>query len=430
MLRKIQCIAQRETDSYNNYFPWEHRSKFDEHIRYLDGTVNEILQLSAVNVSNKYQNNGIYICNVSNGIPDYHRNAFQQGRMFVEFEGPPVFVAYNKRFQVSTKESAITIIIDVYSSSKITCHHITEVSSISSAKDMDVAINPILIKEIFHGANITLNGTEIVFVLNGLNAGGFHSFNVTVCNIHGQSSFVVNSSSFVNDSSEEKALSSERIINIALLIVILVLVAGIGIYVRYIKQRHGKRVITAINIRTAERNADENQHYAEIIEEDSILTPPQGNNTQIISETDRIVAENSNTTALSDEHSSASSNTDMDASENLDDGYEKPYTTLVAYNGGEDEHVYRKTKQNWTYENLTSFENATFGHSVEFKEQEFSLGETKPNVYANEGQESANMHYGENYSKETDDDFQRSNVYKQMETTEYINLSLKQQSLK
>ncbi|CAC5368462.1 unnamed protein product [Mytilus coruscus] len=117
----------------------------------------------------------------------------------------------------------------------------------------------------------------------------------------------------------------------------------------------------------------------------------KGNNTQIISETDRIVVENSNTTALSDEHSAASSNTDINAPENLDDGYGKPYTTLVANNGCEYEHIYRKTKQNWTYENSTPFKNATFGHSVEFTEQGFSLDKTKTNVYANEGQESANM---------------------------------------
>ncbi|CAC5424852.1 unnamed protein product [Mytilus coruscus] len=346
MLKEIQCIAHGEPDSYN-YFPWEHRSQFDEHIRYLGETADKNRQLPEVKVSNTYQNTGFYICKVLNSIPDYHRNFLQQGRVYVEFEGPPVFAANNKQFQEITKESAIKLKVNVYSSSQITCHNITEVGSVSLTKTIGVTTRHILIKETFHGAIVTLNGTEIAFVLNGLNAGELHSFNVTVCNIYGQCSFVIKSKYF-------------------------------------------------------------------------------GNNTQIISENFGIVAENSNTctAVLSDKHSSASSNTDINASEDLDDGYEKPYTTLVANHGEKDEHVYHKTKQKWTYENSITFKNATFEHSVEF-----SLDKTKTNVYANEGQESANMDYRENdsnMSKKTDDDFQRSNVYKQKETIEYINLSIKQ----
>lgn len=36
------------------------------------------------------------------------------------------------------------------------------------------------------------------------------------------------------------------------------------------------RMITAISIQTAERTVDETPHYAEVIEEDMILTLPQG----------------------------------------------------------------------------------------------------------------------------------------------------------
>lgn len=36
------------------------------------------------------------------------------------------------------------------------------------------------------------------------------------------------------------------------------------------------RMITAVSIQTAERTVNENPHYTEIIEGDSILTPPPG----------------------------------------------------------------------------------------------------------------------------------------------------------
>lgn len=84
--RAIQCIPQGEPDFYN-YFQWEHRSRFNEHIRYLRATDDGKLQIRVVNVSNRYQNMGFYICNVSNGIPDNHGKVFQQGRTYVEYAG-------------------------------------------------------------------------------------------------------------------------------------------------------------------------------------------------------------------------------------------------------------------------------------------------------------------------------------------------------
>lgn len=83
MIRQFQCIAQGEPDNVT-YFRWEHKSLFNEHIRYLSATNEGILR---INESKRYQNTGFYICNVSNGIPDYHGNVFQQGRDYIEFKG-------------------------------------------------------------------------------------------------------------------------------------------------------------------------------------------------------------------------------------------------------------------------------------------------------------------------------------------------------
>lgn len=79
--REIQCVADGEPSSYH-YSKWEHQSLFNEHIRYLGGTDDGILRLPEVNLSNIYQDAGFYICNVSNGIPDYSGNFFQQGRAY------------------------------------------------------------------------------------------------------------------------------------------------------------------------------------------------------------------------------------------------------------------------------------------------------------------------------------------------------------
>ncbi|CAC5411926.1 DSCAML1 [Mytilus coruscus] len=317
--REIQCIAQGEPDSYN-YFPWEHRSQFDEHIRYLGATDSGILHLPEVNLSNRYQDTGFYICNVSNGIPNYHGNVFQQGRKYIVSE--------------------------------------------------------------------------------------------------------------VNFSSEAKVLSPEGIIItiIVFQIIIVVLVAGMGLYVRYLKQMYRKRMIAAINIQTLERNGIESAHYAEITEDNFIQTQSQGNNTHVFSTADgiRILVENRGISHLSEERSSTISENDINASEILDDGYEKPYSTLVVNDRDEDKHIYLSTTNNSTNENSTPSENAACGHSPGFTELDSSPHRTNTPIYENDCQENVKLHYFENCSYQRD--FQRPYVYKHRNQVEYINLSLKQQS--
>lgn len=82
----IQCVSKGEPHSYK-YYPWEHRSIFNEHIRYLEATDEGILRLTFTNISNRYQDTGLYICNVSNGVPDYNGNVFQKGRAYIELKG-------------------------------------------------------------------------------------------------------------------------------------------------------------------------------------------------------------------------------------------------------------------------------------------------------------------------------------------------------
>ncbi|XP_052079669.1 uncharacterized protein LOC127717851 isoform X2 [Mytilus californianus] len=299
-----------------------------------------------MNVSNIYQDTGFYICNVSNGIPDYRGNVFQLGRAYyLVSTGPPVFSGDNRRIPDNNKESKVEIKVKVYSPSEIICHHITEIGGkLVRLQNMEVRMKHILIKESFHDAIVTVNGIEITFVLHGLYSFGCRKFNVTVCNRYGQSSVYVDLQQYVSYSSEEKTVSSQGILILALLILIVILVAGMGIYFRYLKKRYKQRMITAVNIQTPERNGEESAHYAEIIEDDNIRTPSQGNNISIISTADRMVAASRNLISVFDEHSSTASENDTNAAESLDDGYEKPYTTLVENIEAEDNHVYLITK--------------------------------------------------------------------------------------
>ncbi|CAC5368456.1 unnamed protein product [Mytilus coruscus] len=234
--RDIRCLAQGEACSYH-YFKWEHKSLFNEHIRYLRGTDDGFLRLPELNVSNIYQDTGFYICNVSNGIHDYGGNLFQLGRAYYLVSiGPPVFAADNRQIKDNSKKSEVEIKVKVYSPSEIICHKITEVVGLSvRQQDVEVRMEHSLIKESFHDAIVTVN--------------------------------VKNSS--------ELSLEVTIITIIAFLIIIVVLVTGMGIYVRYLKQMYRKRIKAATNIPSPELIGDESSHYADIIEDDNILTPSQ-----------------------------------------------------------------------------------------------------------------------------------------------------------
>lgn len=85
-IRDIQCIAHGEPKNFT-FFMWEHRSLLNEHIRHLNSTEDGILQLPPINTSHRYQDTGFYTCNVSNGIPDYAGNMFQQGTGYLDSKG-------------------------------------------------------------------------------------------------------------------------------------------------------------------------------------------------------------------------------------------------------------------------------------------------------------------------------------------------------
>lgn len=103
------------------------------------------------------------------------------------------------------------------------------------------------------------------------------------------------------------------------------------------------------------------------------------------------------------DQSIATSDNDSHTSEHLDDGYERPYTTLMAHNYVEDEHVYNNTTHNSLNETSTPFSIVACKPIVGITEQ-----------YAS--QDNINTHF-------CADDGQVNSI---RNTGEYINLSLKQ----
>ncbi|CAG2232728.1 CADM4 [Mytilus edulis] len=83
-VRKLQCTATCVPTKIT-YIQWEHRSEYNEHIRYLNSTGREDIILPSTDLQFKrYQDTGIYICRVSNGIPDREGNYKQEGNGTVD----------------------------------------------------------------------------------------------------------------------------------------------------------------------------------------------------------------------------------------------------------------------------------------------------------------------------------------------------------
>ncbi|XP_052079066.1 uncharacterized protein LOC127717467 isoform X2 [Mytilus californianus] len=310
-----------------------------------------------------------------------------------------------------------------------------------------------------------------------------------------------------NQSSVKTSLSFQGIVIVVLFVIITVLGAMIGLYVRYLKQKIKRRMITPTNVPTTEASNDESAHYTEITGDDyrriilqendsltistvniigvenpdtipqfsehssassdnmdnntntsenyddGMVTPTnvpipeassdesafyteingddyrrtslQENNNPISSTVNIIGVENTDTAPQSSGHSSASSENYIDTPENYDDGYEKPYTTLVVQNHADNQHVYLTTNKLGIYENSTPFEKVACGRSFELRNNDTPTVETNPHVYENNDQENTNLSYIDNDFDKNDNDFHRSHIDQRKNEAEYINLMLK-----
>lgn len=120
-------------------------------------------------------------------------------------------------------------------------------------------------------------------------------------------------------------------------------------------------------------NLKRNNGYFLITEyQNQIISTDAGmivDNRDMLSEEQQFEFSNNNSDNL--EHTIASSDNDSGASEHIDDGYERPYTTLVANIGAEDEHIYKNTNSEatCTKDNTLTSQNATYRPSFAFTEQ-------------------------------------------------------------
>lgn len=109
-VNRIDCFPHGFPDTYT-FYRWEHQSELGEHIRFINGLGNGTLILQTL--PQRYQISGIYVCTVSNGIPDTNGNMFQKGFTSYKYQGPPLFVPENRnvKFVELYQPIAVTFLI-------------------------------------------------------------------------------------------------------------------------------------------------------------------------------------------------------------------------------------------------------------------------------------------------------------------------------
>lgn len=84
--RFILCNATGHPNNFT-YEQWEHESLLDEHIRYLSGNATGFLGLPIQKRAYRYQDTGVYICSVSNGITDTGGQLLQKEQTYIISKG-------------------------------------------------------------------------------------------------------------------------------------------------------------------------------------------------------------------------------------------------------------------------------------------------------------------------------------------------------
>lgn len=78
----MQCNPDGQPNKYT-FRRWEHKSLLDQHVRYLSGNATGFLKLPIQNETIRYQDTGMYICRVSNGVADIGGKYLSEERAYV-----------------------------------------------------------------------------------------------------------------------------------------------------------------------------------------------------------------------------------------------------------------------------------------------------------------------------------------------------------
>ncbi|CAC5416909.1 unnamed protein product [Mytilus coruscus] len=209
-----------------------------------------------------YQRNGIYMCVVSNGIPDTNGNVFQTLSTNVKYEGPPVFAPENRNVKSGVVGQSITLSFHIYSYPDIEDILIETIgrkpTNRKEIKKYNVSESTLLYTEFENLVGI--EGYEILIESEVLSIDDFQAYRITAKNRLGEDIYhfeiIDNACSENLPVSESKRRYFLILCCIATILFVYLIICHVYICVKHIKTRNQRH-------NTVEE--DENHHtYHEI----------------------------------------------------------------------------------------------------------------------------------------------------------------------
>ncbi|VDI51396.1 Hypothetical predicted protein [Mytilus galloprovincialis] len=175
---RMFCIADGNPNNYT-FNDWEHKSEFNEHIRRIHGTPKGHLIINKAQYSKENEDDGIYVCTVSNGVPNMKGKFDQKGQTSIKSIAPPVFVADNKQVQIGHFGKSVEIEIYIYD--KLNNSEVV-IKSMGTSIMIKAKIKSVQTHDTFHGVYITVPGIKYTFDLDLTSENSFTKYTVEACN--------------------------------------------------------------------------------------------------------------------------------------------------------------------------------------------------------------------------------------------------------
>ncbi|CAC5386361.1 unnamed protein product [Mytilus coruscus] len=181
----IKCIVSDEPDNYT-FIKWEHRSEFDEHIRFLISDNGGELLLPKLGNIVGLEDTGIYICSVSKDFPDKKGNITKKGKTVINLKDKPIFlcddiIRYGK---FGRKMDISAAVYTGYNITKTEVHQYIDLHSMKIDK-IRIKRTYIKVKRFFYGSKITLSAVLVSVELRMMRQEDFTNYTLKVCNIYG-----------------------------------------------------------------------------------------------------------------------------------------------------------------------------------------------------------------------------------------------------
>ncbi|XP_063411438.1 hemicentin-1-like [Mytilus trossulus] len=183
----LHCIPNGNPENYI-FYDWQHKSEFNEHIRYIHGTPEGQLIIQTHQSRKTNEVDGIYVCNVSNGVSNRKGQFNQEGQTLIKSHASPVFVSENKPIQVGTFGSGVEIKVTIYDK---LYNSTVFIRNNGTTLEVKPTIENITTHDTLYGVNVRVTGIQYIFQLYLTSTNNFTNYTVEACNDVGCNYFYV-----------------------------------------------------------------------------------------------------------------------------------------------------------------------------------------------------------------------------------------------